>query len=76
MIVSDITNSTPSNFFFNDPTVSQKCGFLDVSSGHAFALRGSHQDMEIGRMPYKWPVGPPSSAPGPSGDTDAMNDDH
>ena len=30
-------------------------GFLGVSSCRAFAIDGLYQDMEVGRMPYKWP---------------------
>ena len=31
-------------------------GFFRVSSCRTFAIDGSHQDMEVGRMPYKWPA--------------------
>jgi hypothetical protein len=35
---------------------ARSTGFFGVSSGRAFAFDGSHQDMEVGRMPYNWPA--------------------
>src|SRR3954470_2360891 len=31
-------------------------GFLRVSSCRTSSFDGSHQDMEVGRMPYRWPA--------------------
>lgn len=38
--------------------------FLGVSCGHGLAFEGLHQGMEVGRIPYKWPLQQPRAGVG------------